>query len=66
LGSREWGVGNEGAEGAGGAGGEISNECPILLYERLRPKRSHAAGFTTSLSTSAPCPMPHAQFPILQ
>jgi hypothetical protein len=54
-------------------------QCPILLYERLRPKRSYAAGFTTylgsgsiersrdarheSLSTSAQCPMPNVQCP---
>ncbi|MEH2241221.1 hypothetical protein [Nostoc sp.] len=34
-----------------------NNQCPILLYERLRPKRSYAAGFTTTLSTSAQGPM---------
>ncbi|MEH2398428.1 hypothetical protein [Nostoc sp.] len=30
----------------------------LQLLERLRPKRSYAAGFTTPLSTSAPCPIP--------
>lgn len=33
----------------------LHSQCPILLYERLRPKRSYAVGFTAPLSTSASC-----------
>ncbi|MEH2142032.1 MAG: hypothetical protein V7K54_07120 [Nostoc sp.] len=57
-------LGDWGDEGAGEEKLLIIAQYPILLYERLRLKRSYAAGFTAMLSTSAQYPMPNPQSPV--